>query len=315
MDQENLKTRQSPSLLLKSILAIPVWPKGCGYMTIIHSLELHHSAKQRQAKKSLWLSCLRIWFWWRLSNYHITHNWGENKIPLLETLTMGSFHPCLYWKGPWQICYTPGQGEDYAHPHSLIPLSRGRGHTAGDAHGQEKRTGRWFGLKFSYPRDSTHGSTLAGSGHISLQAGTNVTCKVRFLSEAPWEEAHGAKFHFLNNSLLAIVKKHKVGEKGGIFIPNVSSIFARQGKAQFCTWLCVLPVLSLLCKTGNCKYPQPAELHSGHPSLTSTHVGTQKTKECTSEGRPEQSLPVFWSPEHSKRSCKAPRSGLKLSKP
>lgn len=43
------------------------------------------------------------------------------------------------------------------------------------------------------------------------------------------------------------------------------------------------PVLSLLCKTGNCKYPEPTELHSGHPSLTPTHVGTQKNKECTSE--------------------------------
>lgn len=74
-----------------------------------------------------------------------------------------------------------------------------------------------------------------GQRHLSLQAGTNVTCKVRFLSEVPREEGHRAKFHFLNNSLLAIVKKHKVGEKGGIFIPYVRSTFARQSKVQFCT--------------------------------------------------------------------------------
>lgn len=118
----------------------------------------------------------------------------------------------------------------------------------------------------------------------SLQAGTNVICKSKVFSEAPWEVAHGAKFHFLNNYLLAIVRKHKVWEKGGILIPNVRSMFARQGKEQFCTWSCMTPVLPLLCKSGNCKYPQPAQLHSGHPSLTPTHVGTQKTKECTSDG-------------------------------
>lgn len=197
-------------------------------MTIFHSLELHHSAKHRQAKKCLWLSCLRIWFWWHLSNYHITHNWGENKIPLLETLTMGSFHPWLYWKGHWQICYTPGQGGDYPHPHSLIPLSRGRGgtHCRGRSWtGEKGRKVVWFEILLSW---SLH-PWRVGQGHLSLQAGTNVTCKVRFLSEAPWEEAHRAKFHFLNNSLLAIVKKHKAGEKGGIFIPNVRSTFARQG--------------------------------------------------------------------------------------
>lgn len=106
--------------------------------------------------------------------------------------------------------------------------------------------------------------------------------KVMFLSEAPWEVAHGTKFHFLNNYLLAIVKKHKVWEKGGILMPNV--MFARQGKEQFCTWSCMTPVLPLLCKSGNCNNPQPAQLHSVHPSLTPAHVGTQNTKECTSDG-------------------------------
>lgn len=135
-------------------------------MTIIHSLELHHRAKHRQAKKSLWLSCLRIWFWWRLSGYHITHNRGENKIPLLETLTTGSFHPWLYWQGLQQISVTH-QAREKMMP---IPTLWSRypegeeGHTAGDTHGQERRAGRWFGLKFSYPGVTTHGSTPAASG-------------------------------------------------------------------------------------------------------------------------------------------------------
>lgn len=67
-------------------------------------------------------------------------------------------------------------------------------------------------MKFSYPGVSTHGSTPAPYRQAPMSP-----AKVRFLSEAPWEVAHGAKFHFLNNYLLAIVKKHKVWEKEGIF--------------------------------------------------------------------------------------------------
>lgn len=152
-------------------------------MTIIHSLELHHRAKHRQAKKSLWLSCLRIWFWWRLSGYHITHNRGENKIPLLETLTTGSFHPWLYWQGLQQISVTH-QAREKMMP---IPTLWSRypegeeGHTAGDTHGQERRAGRWFGLKFSYPGVTTHGSTPAVSG-TPLLTGRHQQC----LSPAKW---------------------------------------------------------------------------------------------------------------------------------
>lgn len=117
-------------------------------MTIIHSLELHHRAKHRQAKKSLWLSCLRIWFWWRLSGYHITHNRGENKIPLLETLTTGSFHPWLYWQGLRQISVTH-QAREKMMP---IPTLWSRypeaeeGQPTGDTHGHGEKGRKvvWF---------------------------------------------------------------------------------------------------------------------------------------------------------------------------
>lgn len=184
------------------------------------------------------------------------------------------------------------------------------GHTAGDDHGQERRAGRWFGLKFSYPGVSTHGSTPAGTG-VTFLTGRH-QCHLQ--SEVSFWSTLGrssrGKIPLLNNSLLAIVKKHKVGGMGGIFIPNVRSTFARQGKVQCCTWSHMTPVLSLLCKSGKCKYPQPAELHSGHPSLTPTHMGTQKTKESTSEGVQAKSV---WG--QASRSCKASRSEVTLNKP
>lgn len=66
------------------------------------------------------LVVLRIWFWWRLSNYDITHNWWENKIPLLERLTTGSFPPPALLEEPSvNLCYALDWGDD-AHPCSLI---------------------------------------------------------------------------------------------------------------------------------------------------------------------------------------------------
>lgn len=152
-------------------------------MTIIRSLELHHRAKHRQAKKSLWLSCLRIWFWWRLSGYHITHNRGENKIPLLETLTTGSFHPWLYWKGLRQnLCYTPGQGEDDAHPHALIPLPRGRGGTHCRRHtwaGEKGRKVVWFEILLPWSHHPWfHPSCVRDTSPYRQTPTVSVTCKV-----------------------------------------------------------------------------------------------------------------------------------------
>lgn len=51
MDEENSKTRRSPSLCLKSILVIPVWPKDCGYVAIIQ-VWITPQCKTWTAKKS-----------------------------------------------------------------------------------------------------------------------------------------------------------------------------------------------------------------------------------------------------------------------
>lgn len=116
--------------------------KDYGYMMIISGLELHCSAKHGQSRSHIWLSCLRIWLWWRLPNYHVTHNWWENKIPLLETLTTGSFPlPALLEEPLANLCCALEQGEDDVRPCSLIPFSTGRGGTHRGVVGRCTQTG------------------------------------------------------------------------------------------------------------------------------------------------------------------------------
>lgn len=58
-----------------------------------------------------------------------------------------------------------------------------------------------------------------------------------------------------------------------------------QGKARCVLHLIVHDPCSLFTlQNSSCKHTQPVEFHSGHPSLTPTHVGTQKAKESISEG-------------------------------
>lgn len=170
-------------------------------MTIIQNLELHHSSKHRPAKKSPWLSCVRIWLWWRLSNYHITHNWGENKSHYWKHWPRDSSTPSFTGRAISKSITHQARGEIRPIPTlwSHYPEAE-EGHTAGGAHGQERRAGRWFGLKFSYPGVSTRGSTPAGSGTplLTMVAGTNVIFQVRFLSEEPWEKLKLGKIPLFN---------------------------------------------------------------------------------------------------------------------
>jgi len=97
------------------------------------------------------------------------------------------------------------------------------------------------------------------------------------LSVALWEEDEGAKFHFLNNPLLAIVKEHQAGEEAGIFTPNIRTTFARQGKAQRWAGWRATPIPSFFCNAGNRRRPQAVELHRDRPSLAPTHAGPRDT--------------------------------------
>lgn len=73
---------------------------------------------------------------------------GRKQNPVTGNTDHGILPPLALLEGPSaNLCYTPGQGEDDAHPHALIPLPRGRGGTHCRRHmwaGEKGRKVVWF---------------------------------------------------------------------------------------------------------------------------------------------------------------------------
>lgn len=73
---------------------------------------------------------------------------GRKQNPITGNTDHGILPPLALLEGPSaNLYYTPSQGEDYAHSHSLIPLSRGRGGTHCKRHAWAEEKSRkvvWF---------------------------------------------------------------------------------------------------------------------------------------------------------------------------